>query len=107
MLDDKKGAEASERAKKMRELKKYGKQVQQDVLAKRQAEKKKMLDDVTRQRKSMFLRLSMSNLCLPCLSLVWAEGTCVVCIYIYMHVVLYAACPLMLFFVFFDVFCCC
>jgi len=51
MLNEKAAMEASERARKQREIKKFGKQVQQDVLAKRQAEKKATLEAVKRRRK--------------------------------------------------------
>ncbi|XP_046843427.1 LOW QUALITY PROTEIN: probable rRNA-processing protein EBP2 [Xenia sp. Carnegie-2017] len=43
--------EKSEKARKMREMKKYGKKVQQEVLRKRQQEKKQMLDSVKKYRK--------------------------------------------------------
>jgi len=41
----------SEKAKKMREMRKYGKQVQHEVLMKRQKDKKEMLDSVKKFRK--------------------------------------------------------
>jgi rRNA-processing protein EBP2 len=53
MLNEKAAMEASERARKQREIKKFGKQVQQDVLAKRQAEKKATLEAVKRRRKGV------------------------------------------------------
>jgi len=51
LLEKKDGMEASEKAKRQRELKKIGKKVQQNVLQKRQAEKKKMLQEVDRMKK--------------------------------------------------------
>jgi len=51
LLDRKEGMEKSEKAKKQRQLKKIGKKVQQDVLQKRQQEKKKMLQTVDRIKK--------------------------------------------------------
>jgi len=51
LLEKKDGIEASEKAKRQRELKKIGKKVQQNVLQKRQAEKKKMLQEVDRMKK--------------------------------------------------------
>lgn len=53
MLNEKAVMEASERARKQREIKKYGKKVQQDVLAKRQAEKKATMEAVKRRRKGL------------------------------------------------------
>ncbi|XP_064607441.1 probable rRNA-processing protein EBP2 [Liolophura sinensis] len=44
------GMERSEKAKKLRDLRKYGKKVQQDVLQKRQKEKKEMMDAVKKYR---------------------------------------------------------
>merc|ERR1712168_116627 len=41
----------SEKAKKQRQLKEIGKKIQQDVLQKRQSEKKKMLEEVDRMKK--------------------------------------------------------
>jgi len=51
LLERKQGMEKSEKAKKQRQLKKIGKKVQQEVLQKRQAEKKKMLQTVDRIKK--------------------------------------------------------
>ncbi|XP_057311380.1 probable rRNA-processing protein EBP2 [Hydractinia symbiolongicarpus] len=51
LLDRKTSMEKSEKAKKQRQLKKIGKKVQQDVLQKRQQEKKKMLETVDRIKK--------------------------------------------------------
>jgi len=49
--DRKDNMEKSEKAKKQRQLKKIGKKVQQDVLKKRQEDKKKMLQTVDRIKK--------------------------------------------------------
>lgn len=49
--------ERSEKAKKMRELRKYGKKVQQEVLLKRQKEKKDMMDAVKKFRQGKNSRL--------------------------------------------------
>lgn len=49
--DRKENMEKSEKAKKQRQLKKIGKKVQQDVLKKRQEDKKKMLQTVDRIKK--------------------------------------------------------
>jgi len=51
LLEKKMSLERSEKAKKLRELRKYGKKVQQEVLLKRQKEKKEMLDSVKKFRK--------------------------------------------------------
>jgi len=51
LLEKKDGIEASEKAKRQRELKKIGKKVQQNVLQKRQAQKKKMLQEVDKMKK--------------------------------------------------------
>lgn len=51
LLEKKDGIEASEKAKRQRELKKIGKKVQQNVLQKRQEEKKRMLKEVDRMKK--------------------------------------------------------
>merc|ERR1712147_52283 len=51
LLERKQGMEKSEKAKKQRQLKKIGKKVQQEVLQKRQAEKRKMLETVDRIKK--------------------------------------------------------
>jgi len=51
LLEKKDGIEKSEQAKRQRELKKIGKKVQQNVLQKRQQEKKKMLQEVDRMKK--------------------------------------------------------
>jgi len=51
LLEKKDGIEASEKAKRQRELKKIGKKVQHNVLQKRQEEKKKMLKEVDRMKK--------------------------------------------------------
>eukprot|EP00045_Choanoeca_perplexa_P011402 m.120730 g.120730 ORF g.120730 m.120730 type:complete len:303 (-) comp15620_c1_seq2:5477-6385(-) len=61
MLNEKAAMEASERARKQREIKKFGKQVQQDVLAKRQAEKKATLEAVKRRRKGMANKLGTND----------------------------------------------
>jgi rRNA-processing protein EBP2 len=45
------GLERSEKAKKLRELRKYGKKVQQEVLLKRQKEKREMADAIKKYRK--------------------------------------------------------
>ncbi|KAK3784647.1 hypothetical protein RRG08_003452 [Elysia crispata] len=51
LLEKKMSLERSEKVKKMRELRKYGKKVQQEVLQQRQKEKKAMLDSVKKFRK--------------------------------------------------------
>merc|ERR1719378_105187 len=52
MLSKKEAIEKSEKAKKQRTLKKYGKQIQHQVLQKRQQEKKKMLQAVDQLKKN-------------------------------------------------------
>lgn len=52
MLNKKESIEKSEKAKKQRTLKKYGKKIQQQVLQKRQQEKKKMLQAVDHLKKN-------------------------------------------------------
>ncbi|EDQ90192.1 uncharacterized protein MONBRDRAFT_16531, partial [Monosiga brevicollis MX1] len=61
LLNDQASAEASERAKKQREIKKYGKQVQKEVLAKRQAEKKAAIESVKRRRKGVQQQLRATD----------------------------------------------
>ncbi|RUS69226.1 hypothetical protein EGW08_023010, partial [Elysia chlorotica] len=51
LLEKKMSLERSEKVKKMRDLRKYGKKVQQEVLQQRQKEKKAMLDSVKKFRK--------------------------------------------------------
>lgn len=51
LLEKQVSMEMSEKAKKMRELRKYGKKVQQEVLQKRHKEKKDMMDAVKKYRK--------------------------------------------------------
>lgn len=51
LLEKQQGMEQREKAQKLRELRKYGKKVQQDVLQKRQKEKREMLDAVKKYRK--------------------------------------------------------
>ncbi|CAD5117134.1 DgyrCDS5942 [Dimorphilus gyrociliatus] len=51
LITKKLSLERSEKAKKLREMRKFGKQVQQEVLAKRQKEKKEMMDAVKKYRK--------------------------------------------------------
>ncbi|GFR58206.1 rRNA-processing protein EBP2 [Elysia marginata] len=58
LLEKKMSLERSEKVKKMRELRKYGKKVQQEVLQQRQKEKKAMLDSVKKFRKGVFVLVS-------------------------------------------------
>jgi len=51
LLSKKLSMERSEKAKKMRELRKYGKKVQQDTLLRRQKEKREMMDAVKKFKK--------------------------------------------------------
>ncbi|ESO88345.1 hypothetical protein LOTGIDRAFT_126319 [Lottia gigantea] len=51
LLEKQLGMERSEKAKKLRDLRKYGKQVQKEVLQKRQKEKRDMLEAVKKYRK--------------------------------------------------------
>jgi rRNA-processing protein EBP2 len=51
LLSKQLGMERSEKAKKMRELRKFGKKVQQEVAIRRQKEKKDMIDAVKKYRK--------------------------------------------------------
>ncbi|XP_021365970.1 probable rRNA-processing protein EBP2 [Mizuhopecten yessoensis] len=51
LLEKQVSMEMSEKAKKMRELRKYGKKVQHEVLQKRQKEKREMMDAVKKYRK--------------------------------------------------------
>lgn len=53
MLDEQQAIEASEKARKLRELKKVGKSVQREVLLKRQKEKKEAIASAARFRKGM------------------------------------------------------
>lgn len=48
--------EKSEKAKKLRELRKYGKKVQVEVLQKRQKEKKAMMTAVKKYQRGLFRR---------------------------------------------------
>jgi len=57
LLEKKDGIELSEKARKQRELKKIGKKIQQNVLQKRQVEKKKMLNEVDRMKKGKSQKL--------------------------------------------------
>jgi len=57
LLEKKDGMELSEKAKRQRELKKMGKTIQQNVLQKRQVEKKKMLNEVDRMKKGKSQKL--------------------------------------------------
>jgi len=51
LLSKQHNMEASEKAKKQRQMKKFGKKIQQEVLAKRQKDKKKMLESVDKLKK--------------------------------------------------------
>ncbi|XP_052256609.1 probable rRNA-processing protein EBP2 [Dreissena polymorpha] len=51
LLEKQQGIENRDKARKLRDLKKYGKKVQQDVLQKRHKEKREMLDAVKKFRK--------------------------------------------------------
>ncbi|XP_033115156.1 probable rRNA-processing protein EBP2 [Anneissia japonica] len=51
IISKKSSLEKSEKAKKLRDLKKYGKKVQHEVLQKRQKEKKEMIEAVKKYRK--------------------------------------------------------
>jgi len=51
LLDKKQSMDKSEKAKKQRQMKKFGKKIQQEVLQKRQQEKKNMIKDVDRIKK--------------------------------------------------------
>lgn len=51
LLSKEKALERSEKAKKLRELKKYGKQIQREVMNQRQKEKKQMMDSVKKYKK--------------------------------------------------------
>ncbi len=53
LLNEKQQIEASEQARKMRLQKKFGKKVQQDVLAARQKQKKQAMEEVSRHRKGL------------------------------------------------------
>jgi len=53
ILSKQQSVELSEKMRKLRELKKYGKKVQQEVLAKRQKEKKNLADSVKKYRKGV------------------------------------------------------
>lgn len=51
LLEKKQSLDKSEKAKKQRQMKKFGKKIQQEVLQKRQQEKKNMMKDVDRIKK--------------------------------------------------------
>ena len=53
ILSKQQSVELSEKMRKLRELKKYGKKVQQEVLAKRQKDKKNLADSVKKYRKGV------------------------------------------------------
>jgi len=53
ILSKQQSVELSEKMRKLRELKKYGKKVQQEVLAKRQKEKKNLADSVKKYRQGV------------------------------------------------------
>jgi len=57
LLERKDKMELSEKAKRQRQLKKVGKKIQNEVLQKRQQEKKKMLSDVDRMKKGKSQKL--------------------------------------------------
>ncbi|XP_041364891.1 probable rRNA-processing protein EBP2 [Gigantopelta aegis] len=59
LLEKKIGMERSEKAKKLRELRKYGKKVQHETLLKRQKEKRDMLDTVKKYRKGHMDKLDV------------------------------------------------
>ena len=59
LLAKKIGMERSEKAKKLRELRKYGKKVQHETLLKRQKEKREMLDTVKKYRKGHMDKLDV------------------------------------------------
>ncbi|KAK3592144.1 hypothetical protein CHS0354_019434 [Potamilus streckersoni] len=61
LLERQLAMERSEKAKKLRDLRKYGRKVQQDVLQKRQKEKKEMLDAVKKFRKGQKDKLEFLN----------------------------------------------
>ncbi|XP_046328877.2 probable rRNA-processing protein EBP2 [Haliotis rufescens] len=57
LLEKQIGMERSEKAKKMRDLRKYGKKVQTEVLLQRQKEKREMLQSVKKYRKGQLNKL--------------------------------------------------
>ncbi|XP_005110722.1 probable rRNA-processing protein EBP2 [Aplysia californica] len=59
LLEKKMSMERSEKAKKLRELRKYGKKVQHEVLLKRQKEKREMLDSVKKFRKGQIDKIEL------------------------------------------------
>ncbi|XP_071953659.1 probable rRNA-processing protein EBP2 homolog [Antedon mediterranea] len=61
IITKKASIEKSEKAKKLRELKKYGKKVQHEVLLKRQKEKKEMIEAVKKYRKGQKRELDFLN----------------------------------------------
>ncbi|KAL3867886.1 hypothetical protein ACJMK2_040732 [Sinanodonta woodiana] len=61
LLERQLAIERSEKAKKLRDLRKYGRKVQQEVLQKRQKEKKEMLDAVKKFRKGQKDKLEFLN----------------------------------------------
>jgi len=59
LLEKKLGMERSEKIKKLRDQKKYGKKVQQEVLLKRQKEKREMLESVKKFRKGQIDKIEI------------------------------------------------
>jgi len=59
LLEKKMGMERSEKVKKLREMKKYGKKVQHEVLLKKQKDKKEMLDTVKKFRKGQIDKMDL------------------------------------------------
>lgn len=53
IMNETHAVEASEKAKKLRQMKKYGKKVQVQVLEKRQAEKKRTIEEASRHRRNL------------------------------------------------------
>jgi len=59
LLEKKLGMERSEKIKKLRDAKKYGKKVQQEVLQKRQKEKREHMDQIKKFRKGQIDKLEL------------------------------------------------